>query len=1541
MANRYWVGGSGTWDTASTANWSTSSNGTNGASVPTTADSVFFDQNGPITVNLGSSGVRECLNITVTGSNYTFTAGTTLTCAGSLYFHATTVWPSVSINFSSIALNNTVTTNGATIAASSAFTFGSATGSDTASWKLGSNLTIGATLVHPRGLLDLNGFNITCRLYSSNVTTTRSIAFGSNNITMIAAANGDTVLNMASANNFTWTGTGGFISISNGFTRILTFGSLSGIQGPNLRFGDSTSAVATLTTGSYFNNLDFGSTTFALATTALNITGSLTLSPSGTYTALTPTMVGTGTITSNNRLIAALIINSISGITTLADALSFALATATTTLTSGTLNLAGFTLTTGIFSSTGSTTRSINFGTGGSIVLAHSTAGTTVLSMATVTGFTWTGTGGFTSTMSITRTFTFGTTNGSTTNAVSLTLLTGSAIATLTTGSYFNNLDFTSTTFALATTALNIAGSLTLSAAVGTNYTGLTVTMVGTGTITSNNRLIAALIINSISGITTLADALSFALATATTTLTSGTLNLAGFTLTTGIFSSTGSTTRSINFGTGGSIVLAHSTAGTTVLSMATVTGFTWTGTGGFTAVMSITRTFTFGSVAGGATTNSPNLTLLPTSTAVATFTTGSWFNILDFGSSTTATSSSVNLNNLILSLNGTYTSFIVSMRGTGTITSNNKTISSLTINNSGTTTLLDALSSTTFAMTAGTINFATFNLTCSSTATYTSGTFLNIGTITCTTFTVSTGTLTLTQGTITPSVSFVVSGSGTFNYNGGTLSPVPTFTHTAGTVTLGQPYALTATGTYQLTSGTLNLAGFTLTTGIFSSSGTSTRSINFGSNNIELITVLSITTATNFTWTGTGGFTTIMDANKTFAFGNIAGGLKTNGPNLTLISGTFVASFLSGSWFNHLNFGSTQSSITGGITLNLNSLTLSPNGTYTTMNVNLNDTISGNGILSGNGKTIATLNINLDLATITLQSAIFVTGVTSFNTGTLNLDSFTLSTGQFFSTGSTTRSINFGTGGNIDLTISSAGAGVLDMSTATNFTWTGTGGFRTAMTTTRTFYFGQTAGGSATNAPNLSLTSGASIPTFTSGSWFNLLNFTGSTCVPAITSLNLNGLTLSSGVTYSNLTLTMVGTGNITSNGNTTLTQLIINSISGTTTLGDPLTLPQGVLFISGTLELAGFNLTTDFFSSSNSNTRSIIFSTGNINLTGTGSTLIMGTSTRFTWDNTTGTGGFISTLTTNRGFDFGSTAGGTSTNAPNLSLISGTVASSITTGSWFNKLDFGTTQYTVPIASLNLNSLILSANGNFTNLTATMVDTGTIISSNNTTLATLVINHTGTTTLGSALTTTTSTTLTSGTLSLAGFTLTPTQFISGTAATRVISGTGIISLANNWTVTNGTGFTGSDYTINMTSATAKTFAGAGGTYGILIQAGAGALTISGSNTFADIQATVRPSTIRFTSASTQTVSLFTVSGTSGKLITLNSTIAGNRFNLSKSSGTVNDDFLSIKDSNVTGGAGWYAGNNSTNQGNNLGWTFTSAPGALPVTGQFLAFFF
>lgn len=63
MATRYWVGGSGTWNTTNTANWSTTSGGAGGASVPTSADDVNIGSPGYGTnISLGSS--VDCKSLT-------------------------------------------------------------------------------------------------------------------------------------------------------------------------------------------------------------------------------------------------------------------------------------------------------------------------------------------------------------------------------------------------------------------------------------------------------------------------------------------------------------------------------------------------------------------------------------------------------------------------------------------------------------------------------------------------------------------------------------------------------------------------------------------------------------------------------------------------------------------------------------------------------------------------------------------------------------------------------------------------------------------------------------------------------------------------------------------------------------------------------------------------------------------------------------------------------------------------------------------------------------------------------------------------------------------------------------------------------------------------------------------------------------------------------------------------------------------------------------------------------------------------------------
>jgi hypothetical protein len=124
MANRYWVGGNGTWNASNTTNWSASDGGTGGASIPTSSDSVFFTNlsstaNAAYTVTLGAS--QPCLDFNMAGpgaSNaVTFAGAQTLNIYGnfSITGSATEVlWTHTgTISFqSTLTTDKTIASNG-------------------------------------------------------------------------------------------------------------------------------------------------------------------------------------------------------------------------------------------------------------------------------------------------------------------------------------------------------------------------------------------------------------------------------------------------------------------------------------------------------------------------------------------------------------------------------------------------------------------------------------------------------------------------------------------------------------------------------------------------------------------------------------------------------------------------------------------------------------------------------------------------------------------------------------------------------------------------------------------------------------------------------------------------------------------------------------------------------------------------------------------------------------------------------------------------------------------------------------------------------------------------------------------------------------------------------------------------------------------------------------------------------------------------------------------------------------------------------------
>ena len=1585
MADRYWVGGAGTWDTTSTTHWSTSPGGSSGASVPSINDSVFFDQAGTYTVTM--TGALNCVSFNVSAGTVTFATGTapTLTVAGSMTLLAGTVWTSTgAISFTSSVAGQTIITNGTTINAPITF-------NGLGEWTLGSALTTGLTLTTTllSGTLILNGFDLTTGIFSSNGSSDRFIAFGSNNIILAHTTAAQTVLEMSNTTGFDYSGTGGFVS-GMSVTRTFSCGTTAAISGSISLNG--TSSMLEYPAGT--TPLVFGTGDFTIEAwinlTDLNAIQCIWSMGAGTTTSSTLFFGTSGT---------GLYLEIGANIVQVrADAAGLV---ANTWIHVAVVRISGFVniYVNGV--SKGSGTLSNNYAANGVGRIGSGRGGASSWLGGKISNFRIVKgigvyTGPFTPSSSpLTATQPAGTnisaitgtqtslllntpnnsrylydnsshhytaTNTSVTaNALTpitvlpaagtppnLSITSGASIPTISTGSYFQNLDFTGSTCTPATTTVNLNGDLTF--ASGGTYTSVTAVLNGFSTLTPNGKTMAALTfqgsqtvngtlgctiftINSTSfdfnsgtitpstsvvitgggaliysGSATLGSVATFThtlgsatfnkayalTATGTYTFTAGYIIL-GATLSTGIFSSSNTNTRNINFSTN-NIILTHTTALTTVLSMAIATGFTCTtsggfasGTGCFQATMSVTRTFTFGTT-GGSATNAPKL-FLDSGASVPTITTGSWFNELNLGgTSFTIAATNLNLNNLVSnSSTSVLTNLTATMRGTGFLATSN-TIGPLVINSTNGTTYISAgqgIVCTTCTLTSGSLNMYSGGiLTCSSTFTFAGGSLDYIGTINCTTFTVSGGTFTFYNGTITPSVSFTVTG-GTFTYGAGsgTIPALPTFTHTAGTVNFLQNYALTTTGTYTFTAGTLNIyPSVILSTGIFSSSNANTRTIGFGTpssagyinltHTTAATVVLNMATLTGFSQTGLGGFQVADMANtRTFSVGNTAGGSAATAPSLFFTTGASVATLTTAGWFKDLYFGDTTFN-PGTTSLNVAGNLTMGNGTYTTVTI----AMRGSGYLwnryNSVAQTIGPLSIN------------------------------------------TTGTIDVYPGYTFNCTTLAITAGTLD--------FTGIGGTITCSSTVT--YTGGT----------LNLTDGAIYcTTFTLNgpSW----TFNAGTLIPSVSFVLTTG------------SFTYGGTANLNEN-----VLPLFTHTAGTVTLNKTLQIGQAgtsgtYTFTAGTLTLTeGSILTCAIFSSSNANTRTINFGTTKYtpayynypnggtntippsyiqlyNTTAAQTVLNMAIATGFTY---TGSGVFYFAGANTGTMVFGTT-GGSTTTAPNL--FAGNNALTVTSGSWFNVFNIINNANTTTAALVNVvEAFIMYPQGTHTGVTISPQLSTTSIINEGQTFGGLTLNVAGINVqLSEPLYLAGALTLTQGTLTMGTFDVTSATFASTGTATRAIIG----STINTYNITgsgatafsnaSGTGLTMAGFTINMNSATAKTFAGGGGSFPTLNQGGAGALTITGTNTFYNITNTVQPATINFTAATTTTFKYFSLDGTAGNLVTITSATAANH-TLSMSSGVANTQYMSISRSTATGGAGWIA-DLSTNGANNAGWVFAA----------------
>lgn len=180
---------------------------------------------------------------------------------------------------------------------------------------------------------------------------------------------------------------------------------------------------------------------------------------------------------------------------------------------------------------------------------------------------------------------------------------------------------------------------------------------------------------------------------------------------------------------------------------------------------------------------------------------------------------------------------------------------------------------------------------------------------------------------------------------------------------------------------------------------------------------------------------------------------------------------------------------------------------------------------------------------------------------------------------------------------------------------------------------------------------------------------------------------------------------------------------------------------------------------------------------------------------------------------------------------------------------------------------------------------------------------------------------------------------------STATLTGTGTVLIVSF--IVPGVGFNGSAATfiLSTASAVARTIQADGVTLGTLTY------TVAGSTGSLSLVGNLTIGTLNFSDASNARSLLlsevvpyiyiftnFNVNGTAGKLMTIDTATAVIH-TLSKSSGTVSCDYLSIKNSHAQGGAYWYAGANSVDQGGNAGWKFRAAPNANEDSSFFYMF--
>lgn len=696
MATYYWVGGDGNWSDA-TNHWSNASGGTPNASyLPTSADNVIFDANSNtgttafnVTVDGTSASPSLCADFSTGGAGgaldgaMTLTMGATaeLDCYGSMTLPATNFAFSGTTGallvFAATTTGKTVTSNGVSFGVVQVNFNGVGGG-----WTLGSAFTNTTTLGLVNGTLNTSASNYSISTSSifSSYSTTRSLVLNGSTVTASGIS-----INFSTSTNFTFNAGTSTITCSNANVTL----NGGGLTFYNVTFSSAAAGTVTITGTNTFNNLTFTSRSatgnrFIAFGANQTVSGTLTFGTANTAIrriCVQSDSIGTQrTITLNGTLatLADVDFRDIGAAGTVATPWtgtrlgSGGNNSNITTATPKTVywNLAG----TQSWSSTGWATTNNGAPAVNNFPLPQDTAVFTEAGSAgtvTVDASWWIG--------SIQMA------DGVSNRTTAFTLATSTP-----TPAVYGNITFFSSLVLSGTGTITLAGQ---SAIQTVTSAGITFTQ--------------PITINSPSGTVRVNGNLTLG-STLTTTFTAGTLDLTNngagnYTLSTGLFSSSNSNTRSIAFGTTGKITVTGNNG--TVWSTAAGTNFTYSGTSNvdFTYSGSTgTRTVAQSGLAlGGGIATALNMTFSAGSDTITFGGSGRVYANTDFtGFSGTYTNTIVSiLGNLTFSTgmtvgSGANTVSFTATSGTQTITTNGKTLDfPLQFNgNGGTVSFADAL---------------------------------------------------------------------------------------------------------------------------------------------------------------------------------------------------------------------------------------------------------------------------------------------------------------------------------------------------------------------------------------------------------------------------------------------------------------------------------------------------------------------------------------------------------------------------------------------------------------------------------------------------------------------------------------------------------------------------------------------------------------------------------------------------------------------------------------------------------------------------------